>query len=362
MRSLIPLALLALAATLHALPIPPPPSIPTTPQSAGDIQKWLDDSDAQWTATLAKEAFAASDAEIDKFCQRYLATVEARLAEARKAGSLEAVILWQKEKDAVSITRQMTADDPNDPAALKQVRAAGRAEMAKLAQARADKTRAILARYDAALSQAQVALTQRGQIDDALRIKARRDDLAANGLPGSKEALAAAPPPAAPIPPLAAPPVVPSKLAPSTPAPALPVGQSARLAAVEVEHANMHPLVSGQKAWSNRDNAIAKVPARYKGYQFTQFGVHSRLIKFKVKTDGTVNLAVPRKWWNPGPGGAPPEFRTEAQLISEGWNRRGGDEFYIGDDMWVVFSRLCKAGEQFSIATDRLESPILIYK
>jgi hypothetical protein len=143
----------------------------------------------------------------------------------------------------------------------------------------------------------------------------------------------------------------------------VPVGESGRLAEVQVERAKMLPLMMGEKVWSNRDQAIGRVPARFKGYRFTQFSVHSKTIKFKVKSNGLVNLCVPAHWWKPPAEQFPgPDHRTEAQLVGEGWIRHAGDEFFVGEDKWWVFSRQCQAGEQFSISTDRLESPILIFK
>jgi hypothetical protein len=379
MRTFIPAALLVVGATLLALEttsaaagIPPASAgaaMGTAAENSSNIQKWLTDSDAQWAATLSQEALAPTEAELDKLFQRYAVSVDARLAEARAAGNLEVVLIWQKEKDVIAPWKQLPAeDDPKDPPALKQLRAAARAEMMKLAKTRADKTKAILARYDAALNQAQFALTQQARFDEALLLKTRRDDLAANGLPGSKEALAAAPRPFPP-PPFTAPPVsaarapAPGTPAPSTPAPVVAAAPSVRFAEVEAERAIIRPLMSREHAWSNRDYGIGRVPVRFKGYQFTQFPVHAKSLKFKVKTNGLVNLCVPSKWWNPRSDEAPgPDHRSEAQLMSEGWKREPGDELFIDNKRWWVFSRQCKAGEQFSISTEKDGSPILIYR
>jgi hypothetical protein len=346
MRTLIQALLLIPGIMLHAeetSPAPAATSASTVPATLSNAQKSLADLEAQWAATLARDALAPCAAEMEKVCQKYVANIDGRMAEARKAGALDAVLLWQKEKDNVASTKQISAEDhPNDPAALKQLRAAGRSEMIRLAATRAEKTKTILARYDAALSQAQVTLTQRGQIEEALLVKARREDLAARGLPGSREALAAAPEPAA--------------------TPVVQPGLGFRFAKVEVEGARLLPLINGEKLWSDRNVLFRSVPSKFEGFKFTQFPAFAKTIRFKVTSDGAVNLCVPEKWWNPRPSDAGKDHRTEAKLVNEGWVRKRGDELGVDSEKWVVFSRQCRAGEQFSISTAKYSSPILIYK
>jgi len=62
---------------------------------------------------------------------------------------------------------------------VKQARAAIRVLLAKMNTESAVRTKALHARYDQVLAQAQAQLTQRVRLDDALLVKAKREEVAA---------------------------------------------------------------------------------------------------------------------------------------------------------------------------------------
>jgi hypothetical protein len=70
-------------------------------------------------------------------------------------------------------------DEAGDTAAVKQVRAAIRALLAQVAKNSAVRAKALHAKYDQALAQAQTQLTQLQRLDDALLVKAKRAEVAA---------------------------------------------------------------------------------------------------------------------------------------------------------------------------------------
>ncbi|MEO6787868.1 MAG: hypothetical protein ABI318_17225, partial [Chthoniobacteraceae bacterium] len=70
-------------------------------------------------------------------------------------------------------------DEAGDAASVKAIRAAVRAQLAKLEKDTAARAKALHAKYDAVLSQAQAQLTQHQRLDDALLVKAKRDEVKA---------------------------------------------------------------------------------------------------------------------------------------------------------------------------------------
>ena len=67
---------------------------------------------------------------------------------------------------------------------MKQIRAAIRAQLAKLEKDSAARAKTLHAKYDQVLAQAQTQLTQRQRLDEALLVKNKRDEVAAAWLAG----------------------------------------------------------------------------------------------------------------------------------------------------------------------------------
>ena len=146
----------------------------------GEMQKWIATLDAQWQAVFAREVTAPMETEQGKLWQQYLAAVEAAIAKATGAGDLDTAVAWRKERDRFSSAKDVpAADEGGISAALKQLRAGWRAQDAKIQKDRGEHAKAVHARYDQVLAQAQTQLTQRQRIDDALVVKAKREEIAA---------------------------------------------------------------------------------------------------------------------------------------------------------------------------------------
>ena len=156
-----------------------------------EMQKWFATLDAQWQPAFAREVSAPLEAEQVKLWQQYLAAVEAAIVKATGAGDLDLAVAWRNERERFTAAKDVPAEDEAGiPAALRQLRTGWRAQNAKIQKDRADHAKAVLARYDQVLAQAQTQLTQRQRIDDALRVKTKREEIAAAWLSG----LPAAPP------------------------------------------------------------------------------------------------------------------------------------------------------------------------
>jgi hypothetical protein len=172
-----------------------------------EMEKWVAALDATWQETYAKEVTAPFDAEMAKLAQQYLAALDANIQKASTSGDLDQTVGWRAERERFALAKDVPAEDEaTAPVAFKQLRASWRAQAARLQKDRATRAAAVLARYDAVLSDAQKKLTQQQRIDEALLVKKQRDQAAA------RWTLAAPPPPA-----LAAAPEPPR---PATPAPA----------------------------------------------------------------------------------------------------------------------------------------------
>lgn len=174
-------------------PAPPDASAPAA-QTA--MQKWLAVLDAHWQATFKRDVSDPYSAENDRLSGQYIGALEAGFTKASGAGDLNAAIEWRNEKKRFAEANRLPLqDDAADSLPVKQLRAAWRSQLPRMEKDRAARAKALHAKYDQVLAQAQTQLTMGNRLDDALLVKARRDEVAAAWLEG----IAAAPPPAVPV-------------------------------------------------------------------------------------------------------------------------------------------------------------------
>ena len=151
---------------------------PTPPQS--EIQKWIATTDAQWQATFKRDVTDVREAELTKVKEQYRTSLDAAIAKASAAGDLDGAVVLRNEQERLFDTKTFPEQDlASEGAAVKQFRAASRIALAKLEKDHATRVRALHAKYDQLLAQAQTQLTQRQRLDDALEVKAKRDEVAA---------------------------------------------------------------------------------------------------------------------------------------------------------------------------------------
>ncbi len=168
--------LLALSVTIHAQDNVPPAAAP--PQS--EIQKWLATTDAQWKATFKREVTDVHEAELGKVKAQYRTALEAAIAKASAAGDLDGAVVLRNEQERFVDTNVIPAQDlATDAASVKQLRAPVRIALAKMETDHAARIKALHAKYDQMLAQVQTQFTQRQRLDDALEVKAKRDEVAA---------------------------------------------------------------------------------------------------------------------------------------------------------------------------------------
>ena len=185
--------LLALSVTAHAQENPAPP-----PQS--EMQKWIAATDAQWQAAFKRDVSDVHETELGKVKLQFLTSLEAAITKASGAGDLDGAVALRNEQQRFGDSNVFPEQDIADEAAsVKQLRAAIRVQLARVDKDNAARTKALHVKYDQVLAQAQTQLTQRQRLDDALLVKAQRDEVAAAWItPAIKSANEKAEPAAAP--------------------------------------------------------------------------------------------------------------------------------------------------------------------
>jgi len=130
-------------------------------------------------------------------------------------------------------------------------------------------------------------------------------------------------------------------------------------AKVEAEAVVMTPLVKGAKVWADRDYQFVFIPPSLDAMQFTQSKAHARTLRFKVLSDGLVEMACTSRFAE-----TDPEAMTDEKLRRKGWRRKRGEELRDGQPgyVWWIYARQCKAGESFSYHTEKYAPPFLLVK
>ncbi len=127
---------------------------------------------------------------------KYLAAIDRALADATKGGRLDDVTALQAEKQRLTEHAALPAADPeNIVASLGNLRATYRKTLVPLITQRDADTDSVYARYAGALAAFETELTQKGDIADAQRVRAKRDEIALLRNPGKSAVIAASPPP-----------------------------------------------------------------------------------------------------------------------------------------------------------------------
>lgn len=151
--------------------------------------KWLVEQHPRWQAAFDREVNEAFDKDVADLNKKYLATVEKSFNQAARDGQLDAALVYRSERDRIAGAGAGLLEEVTDlPLAVETLRATYRQSLAALEAARMDRAKKILARYDAVLGQNLVALTKAQRLEEALLLKAKREEIAAawtKEMPGS---------------------------------------------------------------------------------------------------------------------------------------------------------------------------------
>lgn len=123
------------------------------------------------------EVGQSHDAALKELDGKYLAALDRALAAAMQGSDLDGALALRKEKERVSAGGPLPPDDAGIPASLHALRQTYREAISGLAAQRVEKIAPLRARYSEVLEAYQIQLTQAGNLDGALAVKAVRDGL-----------------------------------------------------------------------------------------------------------------------------------------------------------------------------------------
>ena len=178
--------LLVLNAIVQAqdTPRPEPPAAPAPAVSQESAQsemlKWIKTTDEGWQATFKRDVTDAHENELKKLKLRYLNLLDEAVAKASKASDLDGAVALRNEQKRFSGTEFFPEqDEVNDPVLVKQIRATLHALLVQAENNRTARANALFAKYDLLLADAQTQLTKIQRLEDALLVKAKREEVAA---------------------------------------------------------------------------------------------------------------------------------------------------------------------------------------
>lgn len=131
---------------------------------------------------------------------------------------------------------------------------------------------------------------------------------------------------------------------------------------------SLAPFEEGVPLWSSSDRyRWSGTPAGFEDFVFTQFDSHHQgVTDFEIRTSGRVFVAVTSRWGGGGGSGDwSDEVTTESEFLAQGWKKVIRAEESEGDARhdhnWVIYERMCQAGESYRLRTEKYCAPILLF-
>jgi formylglycine-generating enzyme required for sulfatase activity len=153
---------------------------------ASELDQRLASLDASFQAAVERDANAAFKASMAALDKSYLGALERFLATASKGGKLEEALALREEKQRIekgegvpSEVDESTQAPGKVPDTLKTLRKTYRSTTAQHEATKAKAMQPLYDKYDQALAAVQTELTKANQLDDAMRVKTVREQIAA---------------------------------------------------------------------------------------------------------------------------------------------------------------------------------------
>jgi hypothetical protein len=338
--------------------------------------KWLSILDTEWEAAFKREVSDGYAAELEKLKQRYLVSIlNAGVNHARSAGVNMMPAALLEEHKRFSVANNVPAqDNADDPPVLKELRAQWRERRAQCERERAARAKALHEKYDRILDKAQATLMQRERSVEVRAVQARRAEVAAAWLGDAhheREGIYTDAEVGSMLSMWKKEEIEPIRAAADAPGPTRPSSKflfrsppRADLAEVFVEDVAVVPLAKDEKLWSDREERVFSLPAKFKYYQFTRRKAHGTALYFRVLGEGMVYLACPSCWGRMAKPEAGKDFTSREMLKKDGWALVPVGEIVTTAKglSLAVYSRACKAGEAFTYCTAEDAPPILLVK
>ncbi len=149
------------------------------PANAQEVDSKIAEITTQFQEAYDRDVAKPHEAAVADLDSKYASALKRALDDATTAGNLEEALKLRTESDRLT---QMLPLPPVDldtlPDSLKQLRATYRAALAKIEADRDTQAQPFFDHYDKLLEALQTELTQAQKLDDALAVKAKRDNIA----------------------------------------------------------------------------------------------------------------------------------------------------------------------------------------
>jgi hypothetical protein len=180
-RTILPLGLSALVLVV---------SIHLGAQETVEVDRKLASLKDGFETTIEREAAMPRREALSTLNKGYISALDRALTTATKAGNLEQAVVIRAEKDRVVRAEPIPEnEDKKGVAVLKSLRESFSDSLSKLESDYLKRYRPVSDRYDQTLAALQKDLTRASKLNDALRVKAIRDQLALARVKGDLQLL-----------------------------------------------------------------------------------------------------------------------------------------------------------------------------
>jgi hypothetical protein len=138
-----------------------------------------------------------------------------------------------------------------------------------------------------------------------------------------------------------------------------------KLATVQIQGERLLiPLRVGEKLYSSTNYLWIQVPESLAGLKFAQSRDHHEgSTTLRVDSDGLVYMAFTSRWGIADDQPAKDGMVSRRELTRQGWKPLGSKHNLVSNEIgyeWLVFGRECKAGETFTLRTEKYCPPIVL--
>lgn len=137
------------------------------------------------------------------------------------------------------------------------------------------------------------------------------------------------------------------------------------VAKVDVKNSTIAKLAKGEKLYKESEYVWVAIPGEFDGMQFAQpKNKHTAKTEFEVMTPGVVYVAFASRW-KEDDDNKKDDILARRDIQRMGWKVMSEKSNIKSDEQgmeWVVAAKECKAGEVFSLRTDKYCAPIVLMK
>ncbi|MBL9155179.1 MAG: protein kinase [Verrucomicrobiales bacterium] len=152
------------------------PTPPAPPAELSEAGRQIEELQQKFEQAYLDQVSLPHEASLRQLNAFYLNHLDERMAAASAASLLEEAVAWRDEAERIRAGQPLPeSDDPSLPAALIELRKTYRETAARHEATRHEAEAGLLKKYDEALQAMQDRFTQEQKLDEALEVKAHRD-------------------------------------------------------------------------------------------------------------------------------------------------------------------------------------------